>query len=731
MKRTLLIIAVVVALCTQASAQMRTDAETRRQFARISEALKGITPDREWVMHNLPDLPVHYVKGEYCLSAVALAEHGFTMRHLDGIAFAGSQTGRVVTMKIPLKNISPALQIPRVQYLEIAARVQPHLHKLTSDVRADSVWAGINLPQGYTGKGVLIGITDWGFDYGHPMFMDTNLTTSRIRAAWDQFKLSGTPPAGMSYGAEYNTPQALSAALCDTTGTYYGYATHGSHVAGIAGGSGAGTKYRGVAFEAGLLFASQLLDVGSAIDAFNWMKSVADADGKRLVVNMSWGLYYIGTMDGTSLLSQAINNLSAQGVVFVTSAGNNGDVNFHIRKDYNNDSIRTRISFYGYGQHPAMWGQCITMWGEPSNPFGARLEVYNSSGLLLGNSAVFNSQANPGYFDTIMVLGNDTIFYNLTIDDAHPLNARPHMRLRVKNTNTAYRVVLSSFAPAGRVHYWNVVELSNGVGNWGQPFLAFGANGVAGDPYYSLGEPACTEGVITVAAHISESVLVSGTVVPGAKATFSSIGPTYDERMKPDLSAPGVNIVSSINSYTTAQYTSAAQVVHNGRTYHFAAFSGTSMSSPATAGAAAVLLEANPNLSPLQVRGILRETARQDNRTGVITWPGSPAWGMGKVTLTDAVAVALNTVTVEAPGGHTGLKVFPVPAAGELWVVPPADYLNFADYQIINTFGGTVASGKLDPSQPLQVASLTPGIYLLRILQKGKAPLVTKVLVGE
>ena len=106
--------------------------------------------------------------------------------------------------------------------------------------------------------------------------MDTSLTTSRIRAAWDHFKLSGDQPSGYGYGVEYDSPTELSTAESDTAGTYYDYATHGNHVAGIAGGSGAGTSYRGMAFECEFLFNSIQLDAGSAIDAFNWMKGIAD-----------------------------------------------------------------------------------------------------------------------------------------------------------------------------------------------------------------------------------------------------------------------------------------------------------------------------------------------------------------------------------------------------------------------------------------------------------------------
>ena len=728
MKKYIVLVLISLAVFSSLSAQTFLSSGTRHQFQRIAGAVKGISPDREWIGQNLGNLPIYLVNGEYCLSTVARVDPQFSARDLNGTGYPGSQVGAVATIKIPLHRIHPEIQIPHVQYLEMAARIQPHLSKLTADVRADSVWAGIDLPRGYTGKGVLVGISDWGFDYNHPMFMDTTLTTSRIRAAWDQFKISGTPPAGMNYGAAYNTPQALAAALCDTAGTYYDYATHGSHVAGIAAGSGAGTKYRGVAFESQYLFASQQLDAGSAIDAFNWMKSIADADGKRLVVNTSWGLYYMGTMDGTSLLSQAIDILSSQGVVFVTSGGNNGDVNLHIKKDYSNDTIRSRIIFYGYSLHPAMWGQCISMWGEPSKPFGVKLEVYNAAGALLDASAVFQTHVNPGYFDSIMVIGTDTVFYNFTTDDAHPLNQRPTMQLRVKNRSSALRVVLCSFATTGRVHYWNVVELSNGVGNWGQPFYAFGSGGVAGDPNYSLGEPACTEGVITVAAHQSETVLTGGTVLPGAKAGFSSIGPTYDERPKPDLSAPGVNVISSINSYTTAQYTSAAQVQHNGRTYHFAAFSGTSMSSPAVAGAAALLLEANPNLSSNQVKQILKNTARQDSKTGVITWPGSTSWGMGKVTLTDAIALALNTVHVDIAGTLEAVTVFPNPATEQISVVISGENIQSFSFQILNLQGNVVTGGLLCSDSTISLSNLPEGMYLLRVEVPGGGLFMAKVM---
>ena len=650
----------VVVLSLGSYSQIRINSESQHQINRLISQSK--TKTHRALKSDNPLLPIYRVNGTLCLSTIAKVNSQFTPADLLDQAFVGSRVADVITLKIPLQNLPNIQNFENITQLNVAERILPHNHKMTADVRADSVWLGHGLAASYTGKNVLIGITDWGFDYDHPMFMDTSLTISRIRAAWDHFKHAGNQPAGFGYGVEYVTPTELDNANSDTAGDYYGYATHGNHVAGTAAGSGGGTIHRGVAFESEYLFNSIRLDAGAAIDAFVWMKNIADNDNKRLVINMSWGLYYLGTMDGTSLVSQAIDSLSVQGVTFVTSGGNNGDADFHIKKTFSSDSIRTRIGFYPYSAHPSMWGQCISMWGEPANPFYSRVEVYNSANQLVANSRYYGTNNDNGYHSDYLLVGTDTVFYNYAIDSAHPNNSRPHQRLRVQNTNTSLRVVLHSYASSGTVHYWNVVELSNGVGNWGLDFYAYGNGGVAGDNLYGLGEPACTESAITVAAHQSQNVAITGQVFPGNIAGFSSRGPTYDERMKPDVSAPGMNVISSINSYTTGSYTTVTTTTHNGRTYDFAAFSGTSMASPATAGVVALMLEASPTLEPRQIRDILRNTAREDNRTGSIPASGSPVWGHGKVTATSAIQQAEITVSIEEENQENiDISLFPNP----------------------------------------------------------------------
>jgi serine protease AprX len=112
----------------------------------------------------------------------------------------------------------------------------------------------------------------------------------------------------------------------------------------------------------------------------------------------------------------------------------------------------------------------------------------------------------------------------------------------------------------------------------------------------------------------ADSILSIGAVdFSGAVTGFSSTGPTNDGRMKPDLVAPGVHgVVCAIppNSYSSG-------------------FQGTSLSTPLVAGVVALVLSARPELTPLQVRDLLRSTAVP--RTDPGRFPVSPnnftGWG--------------------------------------------------------------------------------------------------------
>ena len=625
----------------------------------------------------------------------------------------GSSVGKVTTMKVPLEKLDEVDFSQFYSYLEIPGKIVPQLDRAVKDTRADSVQRGINLPTAFTGKDVLIGVTDWGFDYGHPMFYDTLLSQSRVYAAWDQYKQVGNLPINQTYGVEYDTPSELAAAETDTA-NIYSHHTHGSHVAGIAGGSGAGSVYRGFGFESQYLFTTFYIDQASAIDAFVWMKDKAEAAGKRLVVNMSWGVYYnqMGSLDGTSLLSETLDELSETNhVVFVGAAGNNNGTNFHIKRTFNNNSFNSLVGFYSYAANPYMWGECITSWGQQGHNFSNKISVYNNSGTLLVASPYY-STATTGYLDSILVTGNDTIVFNVSSETANPLNGKPGMQIRVRSLNTNYRIVLSSAAVDGTVHYWNLPELTNGAGNFGQTFTTYGANGVTGDSFYAIGEPGSANSVITVAAYTSSYYTQSGTLVGGAPASFTSIGPLHNETMKPDIAAPGVNVTSSISSYTDASYTAVATINFNNKDYDFARFSGTSMATPCVAGIVSLILDANPSLSSSQVKDIIKTTARLDNYTGNIVAPGDTKWGMGKINAYAAVKLALNTASIDGNTLPAPFVLYPNPSSDVLQILNVND-LPISVISIVSMDGKMIAV-RMNENK-LDVSTLKSGIYFLKI----------------
>ncbi len=129
----------------------------------------------------------------------------------------------------------------------------------------------------------------------------------------------------------------------------------------------------------------------------------------------------------------------------------------------------------------------------------------------------------------------------------------------------------------------------------------------------TLGAPADGDSVVTIG-----SVTSSGT-----RSGFSSVGPTVDGRIKPDLMAMGSNDWVACNGSNTC-YSNFG--------------SGTSWSTPLSAGASALLLQANPSLTPMEMLDIFRNTASQSSNPDNLM-----GWGIIDLL----AAVQLTTTPVE------------------------------------------------------------------------------------
>ncbi len=682
--------------------------------------------------HPEPKALVEIAQGHPVAWAHGRATVGFLGRLSDGVSestwrtwaedqpfvFAGACRAGIASFRVDAFHLD-VLDVLPMDLVELASRAVPDVNKARYGTRVDSVHAGLDLPQPFHGEGVLVGVLDWGFDYTHPMFYDTAMTASRIRAVWDQYRQSGPAPSGYGYGTEADVPGDIAAMGSDTANVY-SYSTHGTHVAGIAAGGGAGVGLTGMAPASELLFATLMVDEAAALDAFEWMAGIAEADGKRLVINNSWGLPQWGTPDGTALSNQFIDDLSGDGVVFVSSNGNNGDSDFHIDHTFSGpgDTLRSRVQFYPLSANPNAWGQNLTLWGEPGEAFSAGFLLTQGISNVVGASPMYHTADGPLVLDTIQVTNGDTIVYDVAMEAAHPNNGRPFLQIRVRKGTSNLAVVLQATADNGRVHAWNHTHLSNDVGNWGQDFQAAQPTWLAGDPYYGIQQPACGQTVIAVGAYSSEYLNSQGTEVGGSLAYFSTYGPTLDERLKPNVSAPGVNVESALSSFRDGSYSVTSTAELDGTTYDFGKLSGTSMSSPATAGVVALMLEANPNLTPGDVRTILEWTAREDNDTGSLPVEGDLVWGHGKVTASQAVMTSLGWVSnvglpyVPAPEDGQELLVYPNPVTDVMWVAGMTTLQG--TWTLLDTQGQMVRSGAATPWFKVSVEGLPEGLYVLQ-----------------
>ncbi len=123
---------------------------------------------------------------------------------------------------------------------------------------------------------------------------------------------------------------------------------------------------------------------------------------------------------------------------------------------------------------------------------------------------------------------------------------------------------------------------------------------------------------LTTPADADSIISVGAVMLDGKIAAFSSNGPTSDGRTKPDVVAPGVNVLVAVSETSSG----------NDSTYKTG--DGTSFAAPITAGVCGLILSAHPHLTPLQVREALRNTANNSSTPNNV-------YGWGLINAYDAV----------------------------------------------------------------------------------------------
>jgi subtilisin family serine protease len=572
-----------------------------------------------------------------------------------------SRAGRLMTVRCPLPLLSRLLNLPGIERVRVAERCKPNLDQSAPDVGVTSLRT---LPPpaftGQTGAGVLVGVVDTGIDYTHPDFQKADGTT-RLVSIWDQFA-PGTPPPGFSYGAEWLPPSinAGTANEIDTEG-------HGSHVMGIAAGDGSATgnaqpafTYAGVAPEADLCMVKTTFATTDIVDGVNYIFQKAASLGKQAVVNLSLGTQE-GPHDGTLDMDLMLNALTGPGKIIVASAGNTGEDNLHGQLTLISgtpDSMTLVVP--NYVKNAGAANDFLLFSGWYSGSSQVSLTIVTPTGITIGPVATGTNLTGQNTVDGWLNIFNGTTTppngdHEIYIELYDALAAQAP-----KSGTWTFRFTPVSIGFSGRVDmYLYANNLGNGslLAQWNQG-LAFG--GV-------IGSPGDADSVIAVAAHTTKDCwdAIDGfnycwnpRPPLNAIASFSSQGPRRDGALKPDLSAPGFGVTSTLSVDYIAQ---TALIATDGVHLNFA---GTSMAAPHVAGGTALLLARSEwaNATPSVIKARLKSTARSDGFTGSVP---NDVWGSGKVDLNAALAIPLTLLV-------------PHPAKGELYSYGKYDSVNVA-----------------------------------------------------
>ncbi|MBF1618196.1 S8 family serine peptidase [Prevotella sp.] len=577
-----------------------------------------------------------------------------------------ARVGDISIAAIPLSKLGALSCGRQVKRIETGRRCSIQMDTTRLVVNAEKVYTGEGLSQSYTGRGVVVGVQDIGFDLTHPNFYSADMSKYRIKALWDQLSRD-TIGSTLYVGRDYVGREALLELKHPIDGETQ---THGTHTAGIAAGSGAEgdgvvSPYRGMACDADLVLVDNAADNASLIDPKDYYKFTyaTDALGFKYIFDYAERMHQpcvINFSEGSSqdfhgydqLYYELLAKLIGPGRIIVSSAGNDGARNSYIHKSIGKE----RAGAFIMGNEKR-----FSCTAKSKQTFTFRVSVYDNvaSPQIVDISTVNVCNAQDSLLtDSLLVGGKKYIWRVLAYPNSY--DAR----------ETAYDFQISSPSKLG-----DSPQVSLQVMGRDADIELYRMSGYmfphsldpvldAGDCRYTIFSPSSSPDVICVGSTSYRTQFVNylgekkvyDSGQKGIRSSFSAMGPTLDGRIKPDVMAPGQNIISSystffINNPKNVNASVKSDVRHfeyNGRTYAWNANAGTSMSAPVVTGAIALWLQADPTLTPADCLEIFAKTCSHYDTS--LSYPNN-LYGYGQIDVAAGLrevlrrkALGINTI---------------------------------------------------------------------------------------
>ena len=641
-----------------------------------------------------------------------------------------AQAGNIYIAAIPADRLGALSQERNVSRIEARRGTHALMDSMAIHLNALPVYAGTSLPQAYTGKDVVMGIMDIGFDLTHPNFYDAQASNYRIKRLWDQIS-PDTIGSSLFVGRDYSGERELLDLGCSYDGKQQ---THGTHTLGIAAGSGYNSPYRGMAWESDICLVNNattediaLIDTADydkytfATDAlgFKYIFDYAQSVGKPCVVSFSEGSeqdFY-----GYDVLYYAmLDSLLGPGRILVASAGNNGNVVNFIHKERGRERAGTFVQTSI---------DRMSLTAKADAPFTLRTTIYNTEPVIIEiPTDEVLTREDSCYTDSVLI---DDRMYYITLT-AYPSCYIP--------TETCYDIELRALANLGSHKPLSVefvgrdadIEVYRNSGNLvTNPLAPELCDATVGRTIHS---PSSAPRVICVGATGYRTGITNylgeyrefNQGNDGRRSSYSSIGPTFDGRIKPDVMAPGSNIISSYSSYYLENNPQAGDIRSDvehfdfrGRTYSWNSNTGTSMATPAVGGAIALWLQAKPTLTPEEAMDVIAHTSSHYDES--LSYPNNE-YGYGQIDVYRGLLYILGIDGIEGLSQHQPKAVSILPIGqGQLQLhFEGNEGLSTPSFsiRIFNTSGQLVSTQSLTGGQEeytIDLSSLPRGVYAVQV----------------